>query len=97
MRPSSGNPPGLSGTRTGRSTSAHSAVPAWSSRGNCDPPVPERWIVFASSGEWLGTVQMPDGLALAQVANGRVYGVYRDELGVATVRVHLIERNGNAS
>ncbi len=62
-----------------------------------DPPVPERWIVLASSGEWLGTVQMPDGLALEQVANGRVYGVHRDELGVATVRVHRIERNGNAS
>ena len=49
-----------------------------------EPAGPERWTVFASSGEWLGTVQMPDGLALAQVANGRVYGVYRDELGVAT-------------
>ena len=61
-----------------------------------EPAGPERWTVLGSSGEWLGTVQMPEGLALAQVTNGRVYGVYRDELGVATVRV-LVERNGNAS
>ena len=62
-----------------------------------EPAGPERRTVLGSSGKWLGTVQMPEGLALAQVANGRVYGVYRDELGVATVRVHLVERNGSAS
>lgn len=55
---------------------------------------PERWTVLAPSGEWLGTVQMPDGLALEQVANGRVYGVHRDELGLARVRVHRIEEGG---
>ena len=60
-------------------------------------PGPEHWTVLTSSGEWLGTVQMPDGLVLEQVANGRVYGVHRDELGVATVRVHLIEKVGDAS
>ena len=62
-----------------------------------DPRVPERWTVLASSGEWLGTVELPDGLALAQVANGRVYGVHRDELGIATVRVHRIEKSRDAS
>lgn len=51
----------------------------------------ERWTVLASSGAWLGTVQMPDGLSLEQVANGRVYGVHRDDLGVATVHVHVID------
>ncbi len=61
-----------------------------------EPRGPERWTVLASSGEWLGTVQMPDGLSLEQVANGSVYGVHRDELDVATVRVHRIEKGGAA-
>lgn len=62
-----------------------------------EPVGPEHWTVLDSSAKWLGTVRMPDGLALEQVANGRVYGVHRDELGVATVRVHRIEKGGDAS
>ena len=58
-----------------------------------EPAEPERWTVLSASGKWLGTVRMPDGLSLEQVANGRVYGVHRDELGVATVRVHRIEKD----
>ena len=57
-------------------------------------PSPERWTVFGAEGRWLGVVRMPDGLRLSQVARGRVYGVHRDDLGVATARVHRIERGG---
>lgn len=62
-----------------------------------EPRGPERWTVLASSGAWLGAVRMPAGLSLEQVAKGRVYGVHRDALGVATVRVHRIEKVGGAS
>ena len=55
------------------------------------PVDPERWTVLSPAGQWLSTVELPGGLALMQVANGRAYGVHRDELGVATVRVHRIE------
>ena len=54
-------------------------------------PSPERWTVLSSAGRWLGVVQMPDGFSLSQVARGRVYGVHRDELGVATARVYRVQ------
>lgn len=36
----------------------------------------------------------PDGFTLSMVAGGRVYGVHRDELGVATARVYRLDRGG---
>ncbi len=57
-------------------------------------PAPERWTVFGSEGRWLGAVLMPDGFGLNQVARGRVYGIHRDELGVPTVRVHRLDKDG---
>ncbi len=57
-----------------------------------EPAEPERWTVLSSSGEWLGTVRMPDGLSLQQVASRRLYGVHRDLLGVSRVHVHVIEK-----
>lgn len=57
-------------------------------------PAPERWTVLDAAGRWLGTVRMPDGFALSTVARGRVYGVHRDELGVATARVYRLDRGG---
>lgn len=60
------------------------------------PPgaAPERWTVLSADGCWLGVVRMPEGFALSQVARDRVYGVHRDELGVATARVYRLERSG---
>ena len=57
-------------------------------------PSPERWTVLSSEGQWLGVVQMPDGFTLSQVARGRVYGVHRDELGIATARVYRLDQGG---
>ena len=59
------------------------------------PPgaAPQRWTVLSAEGQWLGVVRMPDGFSLSQVARGRVYGVHRDELGVATVRVYRLLTN----
>ena len=57
-------------------------------------PSPERWTVLSAEGRWLGVVQMPDGFTLSTVARGRVYGVHRDELRIATARVYRLERGG---
>lgn len=57
-------------------------------------PAPERWTVLSAGGRWLGVVEMPDGFALSTVARGRVYGVHRDELGIATARVYRLHRGG---
>ena len=57
-------------------------------------PSPERWTVLSSEGRWLGVVQMPGGFTLSQVARGRVYGVHRDEMGVATARVYPLGQDG---
>lgn len=56
-------------------------------------PTPERWTVLSAEGRWLGVVQMPDGFILSTVARGRVYGVHRDELRIATARVYRLERS----
>ncbi len=53
-------------------------------------PSPERWTVLSAAGRWLGTVRMPDGFTLSEVARGRAYGVHRDELGVGTARVYRL-------
>ena len=58
---------------------------------------PGKSTVLSQTGEWLGTVELADGLELEQVVNGRVYGVHRNELGIATVRVHRVEKGGDAS
>ena len=57
-------------------------------------PSPERWTVLSSAGRWLGVVRMPGGFRLSQVARGRVYGVHRGELGVATARVYRLDQGG---
>ena len=57
-------------------------------------PSPERWTVLSTEGRWLGEVRMPGGFRLSQVTRGRVHGIHRDELGVATVRVHRLDKSG---
>ena len=57
-------------------------------------PSPERWTVLSAEGRWLGVVRMPDGFTLSQVARGRVYGVHRDELRIATARVYRLNQDG---
>lgn len=60
-------------------------------------PSPERWTVLSAAGRWLGAVRMPEGFTLSTVARGRVYGVHRDELGVATARVYRLQRASPAA
>lgn len=57
-------------------------------------PAAERWTVLSAEGRWLGVVEMPGGFSLSQVGRGRIYGVHRDELDIATARVYRLERGG---
>lgn len=52
-----------------------------------DPP----YIVVSAEGEWLGTVEGPEGLRILDVAAGRVLAVVADDVGVETVVVYRLE------
>ena len=55
-------------------------------------PGPIVWSVFDSEGVWLGQIEAPAGLAITSVANDRVAGVVRNDLGVAHVQVHRLHK-----
>lgn len=46
------------------------------------------WDVFSPTGEWLGQVSLPASFSLHAVGQGRLVGVWRDELGVEHVRAY---------
>lgn len=48
------------------------------------------WDVYSPAGEWLGQVELPDGFSLSEVHQGKLVGVWRDELGVEYVRVYRL-------
>jgi hypothetical protein len=49
-----------------------------------------RYTVVDREGAWLGTVEMPAGFRLIDVAYGRALGVLTDELGVESVAVYEV-------
>ena len=49
---------------------------------------PRVWSVFDDEGVWLGDVETPEGLVLHDAQADNVLGVWRDELGLAYVRVY---------
>lgn len=53
------------------------------------------WDVFSPERAFLGHVAVPDNFQVWDVANGRVAGVYRDELGVEYVRVYRLRGGGS--
>lgn len=54
-------------------------------------PVPQRsWIVFNAEGAVIATAVTPAGFELKGVRDGRAWGVFRDELGVETVRAYAL-------
>lgn len=57
----------------------------WPSQG-----VVARWSLFSPDGVWIGDVESPEGLRILDIREGRVLGVWRDELDVPRVRVHRI-------
>jgi len=58
-----------------------------------NPSVPT-WDVYSPTGEWLGEVDLPEGFSLSAVGHGRLFGVWRDSLGVEYVRVFSLLSSG---
>jgi hypothetical protein len=56
------------------------------------PAAPRTWTVFATSGELLGEVTVPDRFKVLQIGADWMLGVGRDELDVEYVRVYRIDR-----
>ncbi|NNF28065.1 MAG: hypothetical protein HKN73_12640 [Gemmatimonadetes bacterium] len=52
-------------------------------------PIPAtRWLVFGVDGELAATVRIPGGFTVYAVDSDRVWGVYRDDLDVESVRAY---------
>jgi hypothetical protein len=51
-----------------------------------------RWTVVSATGEWLGDVESPAGLAVHGVAADQLLGVWRDEHAVEYIRRYRILR-----
>ncbi len=49
-----------------------------------------RWTVLSPEFRWLGSLTVPDGFVIRQVAHGRVTGVHKDALGVDRIRVYTL-------
>ena len=50
------------------------------------------WSVFDAQGRLLGSVDMPEALRPTQIGRDYVLGVWRDELGVESVRLYALEK-----
>ncbi len=59
-----------------------------------DPAGARTWEVYAPKGAALGSVAVPAGFVLTDVAEGKVAGVWRDRLGVEDVRVYGLDPAG---
>ncbi|HUE96595.1 MAG TPA: hypothetical protein VMN39_08040, partial [Longimicrobiaceae bacterium] len=57
-----------------------------------DPSAPSEWMVFDTDGRARGTVRTPSGLAVQEIGDTAIIGVWQNELGVEHVRLHLLRR-----
>lgn len=48
------------------------------------------WTVLSPEFRWLGSLMVPDGFVIMQVAHGKVTGVHKDALGVDRIRVYTL-------
>ena len=55
---------------------------------------PANWFIFASSGQFLGTLELPRGLTIYQVGNDFILGVSQNGFGVEEVHLYDLERDG---
>jgi hypothetical protein len=55
-------------------------------------PVSNHWTVISASGEWLGSVELPEGFSLRVVTKDRVVGIIRDDLDVQYVAVYPLNK-----
>ena len=61
-------------------------------RGESEATEPERWLVLADDGTWLGTVEVPDRFRIVDIEMDAVLGVWYDELDVQHPQVLRLER-----
>lgn len=61
-------------------------------------PIPERhWLVLSPEGAAIATATTPPGFQPYAIRDGRVWGVFKDDLDVETVRAFRIQRGDGAS
>ena len=60
----------------------------WARVFSVDPTGMGEWDIYGDDRSWLGRVETPVGLRVTQVVQGRVVGVWYDNLGVEYVRIH---------
>jgi len=53
---------------------------------------PERWVVLAPDGTWLGTVEVPGRFRIEDIELDAVLGVWYNELNVQHPQVRRLER-----
>ena len=61
-------------------------------RGESESEEPDRWLVLAADGTWLGTVEEPDRFRIVDIEMDAVLGVWYDELDVQHPQVLRLER-----
>ena len=61
-------------------------------RGRSEAAEPERWVVLAADGTWLGTVEVPDRFRILDIELDAVLGVWFNELNVQHPQVRRLER-----
>lgn len=58
------------------------------------PRTTTSYTILSAEGEWLGRLDVPDGLRILDVAGGRVLGAAKDEMDVESVAVYeLVDAN----
>lgn len=65
-------------------------VQRYGGHGPFSPEPSDNWWVFASDGRWLAEVTMPPGLEVVEITDTHVVGIYKDDLDVEHVRLHLL-------
>lgn len=53
------------------------------------------WDVYSPDRKWLGQVDLPEGFSLSAVGHGRLFGIWRDDLGVEYVQVFDLRSMGS--
>jgi hypothetical protein len=52
----------------------------------------QSWLVFDPGGIWLGAISLPGNLRVTDIGSDYILGIYRDDLGVESVRLYGLDR-----
>jgi hypothetical protein len=53
---------------------------------------PSRWMVFSSSGQWLGDVDLPERMTVLDITPELIIGVWTDDFDVEYIRVYELNK-----